>query len=229
MDYPNIMAVAGKSFNLLVNHIKSDKDSSMTPILICPMCNAFKLGIIGDQETGAKFAFNGNCITIEHPSYLQGLYRYYNQSGRDQLHHLRAPILYFKGMELGHIENEFETDDLTFIRNRMIKGIKKFQITYRHKGGSIINDCLNDYILILSSNYTKAEYDEKTNELAKGTLFPTYNQFMKKWRNEDIKQIIGSFKYLDSKSDEHIKKTIADGIDMLVNAKDMEIDEIRST
>lgn len=231
MDSKNIIKIAGQGIGLLINQLKNSSGTDNQPIFTDPLCTAFKLAIIGCKPIDTKLSFHENMIYIEEPFKLQSLYRTFISGGeRDQLHHLRAPILYFKGLELGYItpeNNDLEMEDLALIRTYVIKGVQKLQFTYKSKGGSSVHDCLSDYIEILSSNYSKEDYEKKLDLLGKPTLFVIYNEFMKKWQSIDIKHIISSFKYVETKSEDVIKVIAVDSIDKLIMAKDMEINTIR--
>lgn len=230
MDSKNMIKIAGQGIGLLISQLKANTGVDNQPIFVDPLCTAIKLAIIANKPADTKCSFHDNIIYIEEPFKFQGLYRMFTGAERDQLHHLRAPLLYFKGLELGHItceNNNIDIEDLSFIRSYVIKGIHKLQHTYKNKGGSSVNDCLNDYIEILSSEYSKEDYEKKLEILNKPTLFVIYNEFIKKWQNADMKHIIASFKFLEMKSDDAIKNTIADSIDKLVMAKDMEINIVR--
>jgi hypothetical protein len=98
---------------------------------------------------------------------------------------------------------------------------------YEKKTGSLIKNCIDDYIKTLSSNYTLDDYMIQMNENNKPTLIAIYNEYTKLWKMEDLQLIINLFKMAELKEEHELQNKLADTIDHFVMFKDKEIDFIR--
>ena len=213
--------------------------SQMSPVpdgpieYIDPICTILKLCLLQYKNMGTKISIKNNVISIQDPGYIQGVQRWMNSDGRDQLHQLKLPIFYFRGIVLGFIPVDHLNIDqyiLNYINDLAIKGLKKIRITYENerKVGSMVKNCIDDYIKILSTVYT---YDDYAIDLSntKKTLYALYNEYTKLWNYEEFIIIVNLLKIADTKENPNIHNGIADGIDNILRAKDLEIDDIRLT
>lgn len=225
-----VVKYAGTGLTVLFNQLIATSETRIE--FIDPFCAIVKLGVLGFKPNGTKISIHNNTIHIQDPSKLQGVIRWFNSDERDQLHQLRVPIFYFRGIELGHISIEdfkIENDQFSIIKELAIKGLAKLKVTYENakKIGSMVKNCLDDYIKTLSHPYTKEEYLKEVSMLSKPTLFVIYNEFMKKWDNKDIQMIINLFEYANLKKSDNVNNEIANSIDHFIMSKDLEIDSLR--
>lgn len=224
-----LVTYAGTGLEVLFNQLKMSSDHIE---FIDPICAIVKLGILEYKLTGTKISIHNNTITIQDASQLQGIIRWFNSDERHQLHQLRAALIYFRGYELGYVESvnsDIDKETLNLLKENGIKGLKKLKITYENskKAGSMVKNCLDDYIKIMSNTYTKDEYNKELALLEKPTLIVIYNEFMKKWKQEDIDLILKMFDMISRKENMSVKNEIANSIDRLIISKDLEIDTLR--
>jgi len=225
-----VVKYAGSGIAALFEQLSRNSESRIE--FIDPLCTVIKLGVLAYKKSGSKFSIKDNMINIQEPWTLQGFQRWLNSDERDQLHQLRLPILYFRGLEMGHISIEncdIEKKSFSEINELSVKGLTQLKATYENakKVGSMVKNCLDDYIKTLTHPYSKEEYEKEIAVINKPTLFVIYNEFMKKWNADDISIIIDMFKLAASKDSENVQNKIADSIDHFTMAKDLEIDSLR--
>ena len=225
-----VVKYAGTGLAVLFSQLTANGNAHIE--FIDPFCGIVKLGVLLCKPTGTKLSLQEHRINIQDSWKFQGLLRFIGSDDRDQLHQLRAPILYFRGLELGHIIIEqFDIDKelMAYIRELAIKGLHKLKVTYEtsKKKGSMIKNCVDDYIRTLSHPYTKDEYMEEINIINKPTLFVIYNEFTKKWSNKHLVIIRDLFEFALSAKSENVANEIANAIDHFIMSKDLEIDVLR--
>src|SRR5687767_13306792 len=151
-----VIGYATSGISLLFKQIKQSSDSPIE--FIDPLCTVIKLALLHYKDNGTKISISNNVLNIQDASLLQGFQRWYNHDARDQLYQLKLPIFYFRGIVLGYIafdHLQIDNDTLEMINELAIKGLKKMRITYDNdrKSGSLIKNCIDDYIKILTTNY----------------------------------------------------------------------------
>lgn len=224
-DY--ILKSASYGMSMLFTQLKYAPDSPIE--FIDPICAIFKICLLHHKYQGTKLSIKDNKITLQDPCMLQGLYRWNDK--RDQLHHLKIPIFYFKGIVSGYIKIDHLTLDTTildYINDLAIKGLKKIKLVYdENQPGSLIKNCIDDYIKTLTTVYRPEEYLAQMKELNKPTLFAIYSEYSKLWKMEDFSIIIDLFTKAEEKTDIHMLNILANCIDNFIYFKDCEIDKIR--
>ena len=227
-DY--LLKYAASGVSMLFTHIKHT-DSHIE--FIDPLCTIFKICLLHYKYIGTKISIKNNTITVQDPSNFQGFQRWMNNDERDQLHHLKLPIFYFKGIVSGHIKIEHLTvkeEYYEYINELAIKGLKRIKLAYDvEKPGSLIKNCIDDYIKTLTTHYTFEDYMTHMRELNKPTLFAIYSEYNHLWKMEDFKIIMDLFKKAEEKEDVHLTNVLANAINQFLIFKDMEIDKIRPT
>jgi hypothetical protein len=221
---------ASKGISILFNQITQASDHHIE--FIDPLCTIIKIGLLKYKGEGTKLSIKNNIITLQDSWALQGLQRWMNNDERDQLHHLKIPVFYFRGLVLGHIifdHLDVSTDTFNYINDLAIKGLKKMKMTYLHekKTGSLIKNCIDDYIKTLSTNFTLDDYMIQMHENNKPTLVAIYNEYTKLWHVNDINLIVNLFKMADLREESELQNKLADTIDHFIMFKDKEIDFIR--
>jgi hypothetical protein len=141
-------------------------------------------------------------------------------------------VFYFRGLVLGHIifnHIDVSQETLQYINNLAIKGLKKMKLTYLYEKstGSLIKNCIDDYIKTLTTNYSVDDYMIQMHENNKPTLIAIYNEYTKLWKSEELTLIVDLFKMAELKEDDYLKNKLADTVDHFIQFKDKEIDSIR--
>jgi uncharacterized membrane protein len=198
-----------------------------------PMCTLVTLGLFAYKPENSKLGIRNNHMTIQDPTFLvQGLQRAWNREDRGDLHHLRAPILFYRGVELGYVTIssavKLPAEHLDYLTRTAIAGLTKMRQTYENslKSGSMVKNCLDDYIKTLSQPMTKAQYEEEVNKL-KPTMFIIYQEFMKQWELRDLHLIIGLFAYMDPKQVSEYNNYVANAIANFIASKEIKINSVR--
>src|SRR5438552_1074906 len=144
---------------------------------IDPIATAMKLVVLAYKDNGTKMSIKSNKITIQESWMLQGFQRWINEDQREQLYQLKLPLFYFRGIVLGHIHFNhlaITQEVLDLINTMAIKGLKKMKSTYNYKNGSLVDNCIDQYLMILSTTYAFDEYSQDMEKLNKPTLFAVY-------------------------------------------------------
>lgn len=225
-----LLKAAESGIKSLYSHVTQTTETAID--FIDPLCAMLKLCVLNFKNIGTKISIKYNVIDIQEASIFQGCQRFINNDERDDLHQLKLPILYFKALENGFIENEnkISKDNLLKIKLYAIMGLKKLRETYdtTKKTGSMIKQCIDDYVRILNTEYKYDTYDAEIKLIDKSeTFFVLYSNFYKLWNKEDIDIIMNLFNYIDKKKNNIICNKIAMSIDQLIQSKDMEINSIR--
>lgn len=224
-DY--ILKSASYGMSMLFTQLKYSPDAPIE--FIDPLCSIFKICLLHYKYQGTKLSIKDNKITLQDPCMLQGLYRWNDK--RDQLHHLKIPIFYFKGVVCGYIKIDnmaLDADVLNYINELAIKGLKKIKIVYdENKPGSLIKNCIDEYIKTLTIMYTYDEYMTQMKELNKPTLFAIYSEYGKLWKMQDFTIIMDLFAKAEENTDVHMLNILANCVDNFLYFKDCEIDKIR--
>ena len=227
-DY--VLKYATSGISVLFTQIKQTSESPIE--FIDPICTVIKLAILHYKTNGTKISIKNNVIDIQDASLIQGIVRYWGGDQRDQLHQLKLPIFYFRGIVLGFIKLDhlnIDVNTLVMINDLAIKGLKKMRITYDNdrKVGSLVKNCIDDYIKILHTNYSLDDYMSDKYKFNKPTLFAIYNEYTKLWHLNDFNIITALFESADTEENPVIQNKKADAIDHYIMAKDLTLDTIR--
>lgn len=221
---------ASNGLSLLFNQMIQSNDYPIE--FIDPFCTVFKLAILNYKVEGTKISIKNNNITIQDTWVFQGVQRWFNSDERDQLHQLKLPLFYFRGVVLGFVSYKFLKLDqkfLDYMNEVAIKGLRKMKLTYDNdrKNGSLVKNCIDDYIKILSTPYDLPDYENEMMSISKPTLFAIYHEYAKIWTLYDFKILKRLFTLTDLEENSKIKSKLADTIDNFIIAKDLKIDTIR--
>lgn len=223
-----IKYASSAGLSVLFTQVKGPSDSTIE--FIDPMSAVIKLSLLCYKDCGTKLSIKNNKIDIQEPSVYQGFQRWFNSDERNQLYQLKVPLFYFRGLTLGYIRPQhLEVDqDMYFLINDLaIKGLKKMKVTYECKTGSLVKNCLDDYIKILSCSYTQKEYDQDLEKMNKPTMIAIYNEYIKLWFTYDFNILKDLYVLLEHETNLFIQNKLADSINCYVMAKDLKIDSIR--
>lgn len=216
---------AAGGLSIVYDHLTSTRETQSIEILD-PLCCAMKLSVLHYKKPGTKISIKHHSIEIQDTWTLQGVQRWLNNDERDQLCHLRAPLLYFRGLTLGHIESKIESKRLVQINESALRGLAQLVKTYDHgrTTGSMVRNCLHDYVKILQTEFTRDEYNRELELSHMPTIYVIFNEFTKKWHNTDIDMFINLFNYGDQIEP---CPEISIAIDALIKIKDNQINLIR--
>ncbi len=225
-----IAKYAGPSLAALYTQLTASTEQPIE--FLDPLCTATKLAVFSLKPKDTRASIRNNGIYIQEPTMIQGAQRWWTGDARDHLHQLRLPLLYFRGLQLGFVEADsikVNPDILKYLNNLMVKGLGNLKVTYEtaKKTGSMIKNCLDDYVKTLTHPYSKEEYEKELKQIGKPTLFVIYNEFMKKWKKEDLEAIIMMFGFISKEKSSNYNNEIANMIDHFIMAKDIEIDAMR--
>lgn len=201
--------------------------------IIDPFCTVVKLALLHYKNLGTKISIKNNTVDIQESSIFQGALRWYGGDERDQLHQLKLPIFYFRGIVMNFIIFDhlaLDEESLLYLNDLVVKGLRKMRITYDidRKTGSLVKNCLDDYIKILTTPYHIDDYMVEMNKYNKPTIFAIYNEYTKLWHLNDFGIILNLFKLIETKENPEIHNKLADCINHFIMAKDMTIDAIRA-
>ena len=197
---------------------------------IDPICAVIKLHLLSYKPTGTKLSIKNNKISIQESYALQGFQRWYNADNHEQLHQLKLPIFYFRGLVLGYIKTthlDTKHDVLHLINDFAIQGLNRMIATYDHKAGSLVKNCLEDYVKTLSTLWSMDDYMGEMSNLNKPTIFAIYHEYTKIWNTHDFDILYDLFTTLQNEVDKGVQNKLADCVDCYVMAKDLKIDGIR--
>jgi hypothetical protein len=225
-----VVKYAGTGIATLFGQLSQTSDVRIE--FIDPLCTIIKACILVFKKTGTKLSIKNNVIDIQEQWALQGMQRWFNCDERDQLHQLRLPILYFKGLHLGYVTADnlnIDAKSFDYFNALAIKGLVQLKTTYEtaKKIGSMVKNCIDDYIKTLSHAYSREEYFKELETINKPTLFVIYDEFIKKWSDRDIGFVMSLFQYAQEKDNINIQNEIANAINHFIMSKDIEIDAIR--
>lgn len=203
-----------------------------------PICTCVKIGLLQFKPLDTKISINNNRINYQDPSWHQGVIRGWGGFIRDHLNHIELPILYFRGIQLGHIKpflsghTEMSNVKLSldYIHLLMIKGFHKCLSTYERSRGdfSKVQRLIEGFITILTSKQSPEEFKKEVNKHSNApTMFAIYNEFMKKWSEQDLNLIVQLCKVAETGTGEKYNNHLAKSIDHFLMAKDLDIDTLR--
>lgn len=115
-----------------------------------PLSIIVKLAIVGKKPQKTKISIMNHSIIIHEPGFFQGIVRYYNNSTKQDLHYLEAPIevaciQYIIGKKYA-LQRELI---ISLFYNAVI-GLEKLSETY--KQDSMVVLCINHYINIIHNS-----------------------------------------------------------------------------
>lgn len=221
---------AGTGISMLIGHTMTNK---VEFDYLDPITTVVKLCLIGHKKIGTKMGIRDHMLTVQEPYYLQGINRFIKGNDRNQLYQLKWPLIYFHGITLGHLETHFcqeMRDFFKLLEEKAIIGLKRLKLTYSINNdiGSMIINCLDTYIQILSDN-TTVTLDDFNKHMSYLTPMITtiYQEYTTKWTVNEIRiieQILGS---IEQKNDKKTQSDLCDTIDSFLAAKDRDIAAIR--
>lgn len=201
------------------------RESSLAPKikLLDPVSTVLKLLLLSYSEPTTKISVNNGTVTLQPPGTRQSMIRWINGDDRDDLFQLKYPIYYFIGMKNDFYKSPCDTDTLTHICAGLIDGLRELKKTYCINDTSMVQNCIDSYILALTKEYTETDYELELQDIDKSVLFLVYEQFTMKWTQESLYAIIEIEKLLNSTTVPQSKTLYLKAIDAIVSAREQEI------
>ena len=129
--------------NLVIENLKSAPKEKLDMILE-PMQVMIQLALLGSSPRGTKISIQENILTLQRPTYFQGVWRWYSRDCREDLYYLfhaiRRYYLWYK-----NDDNDF----YTLILNKAKKGLSKLIETYQNTDQTSLLHTLTLYKNIL--------------------------------------------------------------------------------
>jgi len=124
-----------------------------------PMQVMIQLALLSYSPIGSKISVCNNILTIQKPSYVQGVTRWWNGDNKDDLYYLFHAIRrYYKWYKSQN------NDIYNFILDAAIRGIDKLIQTYKHTDKTSIQHTLSLYknVLVLETEQLFRDETEQT-------------------------------------------------------------------
>ena len=137
----------------IYNSIAATRPKERMDYVLEPMQALIQLACLSVCPTGTKVAINGNLLSIQHPSWTQGLLRTYNHDNKDDLFHLFNVIGRFK-LFYAYLRKGEKGDRgkllYTTVVTMSVEGLERLLETYRETEKSALIQMLNMYKVMLS-------------------------------------------------------------------------------
>jgi len=188
--------------------ITSRKERS--DMILEPLQVMVQLALLSQSPIGTKVSVSDNILRLHPPSYLQGVWRWYNSDGKDDLYYLFHAIRrYYKWYksENNKIYNHILTS--------AIKGIEKLIITYSAAEQTSITHTLSLYKNVLeleSPNLFKETGEESVN------IDTVFKNIKDTYDNRLLKIIFNTILMLeDPETTDDLKQYYIDGLLKILN------------
>ena len=128
-----------------VNYMDLTTRKERSDMILEPLQVMVQLALLSESPIGTKVSVSDNILQLHPPSYLQGVWRWYNSDGKDDLYYLFHAIRrYYKW---------YKSEDnkiFNHILTSAVKGIEKLIITYSAAEQTAITHTLALYKNVLS-------------------------------------------------------------------------------
>ena len=127
------------------NYMDLNTRKERSDMILEPLQVMVQLALLSESPIGTKVSVSDNILQLHPPSYLQGVWRWYNSDGKDDLYYLFHAIRrYYKW---------YKSEDnkiFNHILTSAVKGIEKLIITYSAAEQTAITHTLALYKNVLS-------------------------------------------------------------------------------
>ena len=127
------------------NYMDLTSRKERSDMILEPLQVMVQLALLSESPIGTKVSVSDNILQLHPPSYLQGVWRWYNSDGKDDLYYLFHAIRrYYKW---------YKSEDnkiFNHILTSAVKGIEKLIITYSAAEQTAITHTLSLYKNVLS-------------------------------------------------------------------------------
>jgi hypothetical protein len=150
-------------------------------MILEPLQVMIQLALLSYSPIGTKVSVSNNILHLHQPSMFQGVYRWYNSDGKDDLYYLFHAIRryykwYKKEVSEGNNEMEYNIEDTqttiyNYMLERGIEGINKLIHTYSATEQTSITHTLQLYKNILSLESPDVFKDASDDSINIDTVF----------------------------------------------------------
>lgn len=115
-----------------------------------PLSIIVKLAIVGKKPQKTKISIMNHSIIIHEPGFFQGIVRYYNNSTKQDLHYLEAPLEVACIQYIIEKTYALQRELMVSLFYNAVIGLEKLSETY--KQDSMVVLCINHYINIIHNS-----------------------------------------------------------------------------
>jgi len=115
-----------------------------------PLSIIVKLAIVGKKPQKTKISIMNHSIIIHEPGFFQGIVRYYNNSTKQDLHYLQAPIEAACVKYIIEKTYAVQRELMVSLFHNAVIGLEKLSETY--KQDSMVVLCINHYINLIHNS-----------------------------------------------------------------------------
>ena len=195
---------------MLQGHPKEKIDMILEPLQVL-----IQLAILSFLPIGTKMSISENILKLQHPTMLQGVWRWYQQDNKDDLYYLFHAIRrYYKWYK--------DRDDQVFaeILRLAIKGIQKLTDTYNKIGITTITHTLNLYKNILEQDSKELFKDETEQSINIDTVFEKITEI---YDRRLLIIIYSTFEIMKDEENEKNLKNYIEGLNNILNPTETKI------
>lgn len=178
-------------------------------MILEPLQVMAQLALLSYSPIGTKVSVSNNILQLHPPSYLQGVYRWYNSDGKDDLYYLFHAIRrYYKWYKNDSSGNKNNNKIYQYLLETGIKGIKKLTETYSSTEQTSITHTLQLYQNILTLESPDVFKDTSDDTVSIDTVFQNIKDV---YSDNLLKIIFNTLEMLDS-SEEKDKTMYINGL-----------------
>lgn len=164
----------------LYSIVKKDKRKERFDIILEPMQAIIQLALMAFCPLGTKLSISNNLLYIQHPNWVQGIIRSFNNDKKDDLFFLFNAIIRFNSFYLYLKSSEIEDDKILYklLIKLSKKGIDNMIQTYSNIEQPALLHTLHMYKMLLDNQDPLSEKiysDTDINMEKKELLFPCQN------------------------------------------------------
>ena len=184
-------------------HMDISTRKERSDMILEPLQVMIQLSLLAHSPIGTKVSVSDNILRLHPPSYLQGVWRWYNQDGKDDLYYLFHAIRRYY--------NWYKSDDskiFNHILSTAVRGIEKLIITYSTAEQTSITHTLSLYKNVLKLESPDLFKDTGEDSINIDTVFQNIKA---KYDNKLLKIIYNSLMMLEEVTDD-LKIYYIDGL-----------------
>jgi len=150
------------------NYMDISTRKERSDMILEPLQVMVQLALLSESPIGTKVSVSDNILQLHPPSYLQGVWRWYNSDGKDDLYYLFHAIRrYYKW---------YKSEDnkiFNHILTTAVKGLEKLIITYSAAEQTAITHTLALYKNVLELESPDLFKDPNVDSISIDTVFQT--------------------------------------------------------
>ena len=150
------------------NYMDITTRKERSDMILEPLQVMVQLALLSESPIGTKVSVSDNILQLHPPSYLQGVWRWYNSDGKDDLYYLFHAIRrYYKW---------YKSEDnkiFNHILTTAVKGLEKLIITYSAAEQTAITHTLALYKNVLELESPDLFKDPNVDSISIDTVFQT--------------------------------------------------------